>query len=260
MHDVRIRRDHDPGLDRRVRAAGQRLLRLDRLPAGRIARPAPARPGVLLGGATGDAVLSQIIDLRAADNQIGEAEATYDLSAWLGGFAAQNDRVGVSIEFADKSGELLSDEELPPVTNTDRSGVTELVKRTSAADSPPGSRTATITLTFHWTAGDTTDGYADDLSFTSNVRLPAPRVVVPDGRVVPAFDHVFFVFMENENYSGGEAPANQDDFIVNNPDAPYLNGVLAYNGSLLSDMYATTHPSDPNYLAVTGGSTFGWTR
>jgi Phosphoesterase family len=76
---------------------------------------------------------------------------------------------------------------------------------------------------------------------------------------VPAFDHVFFVFMENENYGSAEAPANHGDYIVDNPAAPYLNGAIAYNGSLLSQFYATTHPSDPNYLAVTGGTTFGMT-
>ncbi len=222
----------------------------------------PKVPGRALfaGGATGNAILIQRIDLKPAAAKIGAAEATYDLSGWLGGFAGQNDRVGVTVEFTDRAGELLSTAQLQPVTNTDRSGVTELLRRDVRGLIPPGSRTATVTLTFQWTAGDTTDGYADDLSFVADVPLTAPRLAVPDGHVVPAFDHVFFVFMENENYSGGEAPANHDDFVVNNPHAPYLNGVLAYNGSLLSDAYATTHPSDPNYLAVTGGSTFGWTR
>ncbi len=224
--------------------------------------PGPGTPGRALfsGGATGNAVLRQQINLKPGADAIDGASATYDLSGWLGGFAAQNDRVGVTVEFADKDGELLSSGQLKPVTNTDRNGMTELIRRDVRGVIPPGARTATVMLTFQWTAGDTTDGYADDLSFVSNVPMTAPRLAVPNRRVVPAFDHVFFVFMENENYSGGEAPANKGDFIVNNPNAPYLNGVLAYNGSLLSNMYATTHPSDPNYLAVTGGSTFGLTR
>jgi hypothetical protein len=226
-----------------------------------VGSPGPAHPGRALfaGGVTGDATLMQRIDLKPADSEIALGNATYELSGWLGGFAGQNDRVGVTIEFADKSGELLDVEQLDPVTNTDRGGITELIERHTVGVIPIGSRTATILLHFVWTAGDTTDGYADDLSLTANIPMPAPVLRVPNGAVVPDFDHVFFVFMENENYSGGEPPANRGDFIVNNPAAPYLNGVLAYNGSLLSEMYATTHPSDPNYLAVTGGSTFGRT-
>jgi hypothetical protein len=116
-----------------------------------------------------------------------------------------------------------------------------------------------VTIAFTWTSGDTTDGYADDLSLAISVPVTQPVLAVPKAGIVPAFDHVFFVFMENENYSAGEAPADHGDYIVDNPAAPYLNGVLAYNGALLSQMYATMHPSDPNYLAVTGGSTFGIT-
>src|SRR5262249_23296588 len=101
-------------------------------------------------------------------------------------------------------------------------------------------------------------GYADDLSFGIGARVPAPRLVAPASNV-PTFDHVFFVFMENENALDSEAPAGSGDYIIDNPAAPYLNETLAREGSLLKEAYATTHPSDPNYLAVTGGSTFGWT-
>jgi hypothetical protein len=65
--------------------------------------------------------------------------------------------------------------------------------------------------------------------------------------------------MENENYGVNESPANSGDYIVGNPSAPYINNTLAPKGSLLSSMFATTHPSDPNYLALSGGSTFNIT-
>ena len=51
--------------------------------------------------------------------------------------------------------------------------------------------------------------------------------------------------MENKSY----------DQIVGNPDAPYLNGLIAQHG-LATQFYATRHPSLPNYLALVGGSTF----
>jgi hypothetical protein len=217
--------------------------------------PHDAGRALFSGGATGDAVMSQSIDLTSAAREINIGEADYDLSGWLGGFAGQDDRVAVGVEFFDRGGDVLATDALSPVTNTDRSGITKLIARHASGGIPIGARTATVTLTFRWTSGDTTDGYADDLSFATDVPVEGARLAVPSHDLVPAFDHVFFVFMENENF----APSHGGDYIVANPRAPYLNGVLAFDGALLSGMYATTHPSDPNYLAVTGGSTFGRT-
>ena len=143
------------------------------------------------------------------------------------------------------------------MTNTERRQVTGFVARDSIGTVPPGTRQIDVQVEFLWTAGDTTDGYADDLSLTLTAPIVKPVLRLPPSNV-PKFDHVFFIFMENENYAQGEAPAGQRHYIVGNPLAPYLNKILGKEGSLLSQMYATTHPSDPNYLAVTGGSTFGW--
>ena len=52
--------------------------------------------------------------------------------------------------------------------------------------------------------------------------------------------------MENEEYGG----------VVGARSAPYING-LARRYALARAMYAVGHPSLPNYLALTGGSTFG---
>lgn len=56
------------------------------------------------------------------------------------------------------------------------------------------------------------------------------------------------IIMENHSFSQ----------IVSNPDAPYLNQ-LAQRFGLAANYQAVTHPSLPNYLALTGGSTFGIT-
>lgn len=56
------------------------------------------------------------------------------------------------------------------------------------------------------------------------------------------------IAMENKEY----------EQIIGSPDAPYLNR-LARRKVLLTQEYAITHPSLPNYLAITGGSTFGIT-
>lgn len=62
------------------------------------------------------------------------------------------------------------------------------------------------------------------------------------------FSKVVVILMENEEYSS----------IIGNSSAPYING-LAAGGALATQYYAVSHPSLPNYLALTGGSTFGVT-
>lgn len=65
---------------------------------------------------------------------------------------------------------------------------------------------------------------------------------------VPAFDHIFTVMMENHAY----------DEIIGNSQAPYVNSLANQYGSGVNH-FAVSHPSLPNYLASTGGSTFGIT-
>lgn len=65
-------------------------------------------------------------------------------------------------------------------------------------------------------------------------------------RLVPRLDHVVVILMENKECSQ----------VVGSPDAPFFNRI-ARRGASLPDLYATTHPSLPNYLALTSGSTLG---
>jgi hypothetical protein len=62
----------------------------------------------------------------------------------------------------------------------------------------------------------------------------------------PAGSHTAVIVLENKEL--GE--------VIGAADAPYLNR-LASRGALAVNDYAITHPSLPNYLAMTGGSTFG---
>ncbi|MFC1440492.1 alkaline phosphatase family protein [Streptacidiphilus sp. N1-10] len=63
---------------------------------------------------------------------------------------------------------------------------------------------------------------------------------------VPTPAHVVVVMEENHSYSD----------IIGNSSAPYFNS-LAGQGALLTSSYAVTHPSEPNYMALFAGSTFG---
>jgi acid phosphatase len=61
-------------------------------------------------------------------------------------------------------------------------------------------------------------------------------------------DHVMIVVMENKRY----------DAVIGHRFAPYVNE-LARRGANLTNAYAETHPSQPNYLALFSGSTQGVT-
>ena len=63
---------------------------------------------------------------------------------------------------------------------------------------------------------------------------------------LPSFRHIFVIVLENKD-------ANQ---IIASPSAPYLNQ-LAAQYARAANYYAIQHPSLPNYLALTGGDTFG---
>ena len=65
---------------------------------------------------------------------------------------------------------------------------------------------------------------------------------------VPRFDHVVVVVEENKPYGD----------LVGTSATPFLTG-LAAHGAVLTQSYAITHPSEPNYLALFSGSTQGLT-
>lgn len=60
---------------------------------------------------------------------------------------------------------------------------------------------------------------------------------------LPKPDHVVIVIEENHAFSQ----------IIDSPAAPYLNE-LARKGAVLTNSYAVTHPSQPNYIALFAGT------
>jgi len=61
------------------------------------------------------------------------------------------------------------------------------------------------------------------------------------------YDHVVWIVLENQGYS-----------VIGSPSAPYLNS-LASRCGLATNYFAVAHPSLPNYIALTSGSTRGIT-
>jgi hypothetical protein len=78
--------------------------------------------------------------------------------------------------------------------------------------------------------------------------LPVQRTASPKVHLAQRPAHVAVIVMENEEYGD----------IIGSHSTPYINR-LARRYALATGMYAISHPSLPNYLALTGGSTFGIT-
>lgn len=76
--------------------------------------------------------------------------------------------------------------------------------------------------------------------------LPSALVPADPGSHVPRAGKVAVMVLENRAY----------EQVIGSPDAPYLNR-LARSGALETRYYALTHPSLPNYIALTTGSIQG---
>lgn len=63
---------------------------------------------------------------------------------------------------------------------------------------------------------------------------------------LPSYSHVVVVVEENHTAAA----------VLGNRDAPFINS-LASGGALMTRSYAVAHPSQPNYLALFAGDTFG---
>jgi acid phosphatase len=63
---------------------------------------------------------------------------------------------------------------------------------------------------------------------------------------IPVFDHIIMIMFENQDYQQ----------VIGNNEMPTFNQLASQN-VLLTNYYAVTHPSLPNYIALIGGDTFG---
>lgn len=73
-----------------------------------------------------------------------------------------------------------------------------------------------------------------------------PVVTPTPASPIPNFDHVVIIVFENKEFGT----------VIGNADMPNFNK-LTNDYTLLTQFYAVTHPSLPNYIAMIGGDTFG---
>ena len=92
------------------------------------------------------------------------------------------------------------------------------------------------------------DSIAAGVAAVLIIALAAGAPAATASTAVPRPDHVVVVVLENHS-------AQQ---VIGASTAPYINS-LAASGALMTQSYALTHPSQPNYIALFSGSTQGVT-
>ena len=207
------------------------------------------------GGAGGTAVLAQRVPVHTATGRPSPAGARFRLAARLGGTGTSSARLRVV--FRSARGTVLGSAALGPVGHAGSERHPLFARRQASGRLPAGTVSAVLTLRLATTRTNW-DGYnspltgydravADGIGFSVSFPAARPPALAPPPARVPGYDHVFLFYFENQDYR---------DIVGNTAQAPYLNSLIR-RGSLLSQFYAEEHPSDGNYLALAGGSTFG---
>jgi hypothetical protein len=202
------------------------------------------------GGPVASSTLTQAVDLSAAAPEIDAGTVPYKLSGDLGGFTIDPSSTRVTVDFRDANLVQLGTGTLQPVSIFDRAARTEFLERDISGTIPVGTRSAYVVVDFtdrNPVLGNYNNAYADNLSLTVGANLPDPGPPKPPPSNVGQLDHLYMVYMENKGFGD----------IVNSPNAPYLNSLINTYG-FGTNYYALTHPSDPNYYPIVGGSDFGF--
>jgi hypothetical protein len=148
----------------------------------------------------------------------------------------------------------LTSEITPTPTNSSTPAPTSTSTFTPAptqSNTPMPTPTSTSTLTPAPTQSNTPTPTSVPSSTPTSTAAPSitptPTSTSTAGGV-PNFSHIILIILENREYSS----------VVGNSSWPNFNN-LASNYALLTQSYAVAHPSLPNYIALTSGSTQGIT-
>ena len=215
----------------------------------------PGHPARLFaGGAGGTAVLTQQVPLRTAAGRGVPPGTRYRISAWLGGTVVS--KASLEVIFLSATGTALGERRIGPVGGAGDASHPEFAWRQGSGTLPPGTRSAQAVLDLATSLTNYNGPYAPQVGYDRAVAgglrfsVSAPvrsQVLTPPAARVPRYQHVFLFYFENEDFH---------QIVGNARQAPYMNSLLR-RASLLGQFYAEEHPSDGNYLALAGGSTFG---
>src|SRR5271165_1601905 len=129
--------------------------------------PGPSDRGEhLFSGGTSDplSTAGQNIDVSLLATAIDGGKVKYAFSAWIGGWAGQNDYATVSATFYGADRGKLGQTVLGPVTSAQRGGLTALLRRASSGAVPAGTRSIGIKITSTRFEGSSNDGYTDNIA------------------------------------------------------------------------------------------------
>jgi hypothetical protein len=126
--------------------------------------PGPPDRGLnYFGGGTSDSSMYQDINMSAIKSDIQSGNITYSLTAFIGGYSTQNDRMEVLVEFFDSSGNLLLSGGIGPLYAEDRNSTTGIFLRGEIGEVPQSSAYVRVTLNAYLHTGYN-DAYADNVS------------------------------------------------------------------------------------------------
>lgn len=112
------------------------------------------------------------------------------------------------------------------------------------ADATGAATTSTGSAGHSATAGPTaTTGSSAGATPTATTAIQPTATSAPPPATIPSFNHVYLIMMENTWYGS----------VIGSGEAPYLNNTLIPSGALATNYFALTHPSAPNYWALTSG-------
>jgi hypothetical protein len=118
--------------------------------------------------------------------------------------------------------------------------------QTGTSGSQSVSPTATTTYTVTCIGGGGSTSRSTTVSVSASTSPPPPGPCAGSPAPLGGYQHVVWVVMENHSYNE----------IVGNSAAPFENE-LASECGLATNYFAISHPSLPNYVAMTSGSTQG---
>ena len=115
--------------------------------------------------------MSQTLNLSTYANDIDQGHVSFNLSAWLGGFAEQNDSVIISIQFKDSAAQTIGNgATIGPVLGTDRDEETSTLFRHQIGEVPVNTRSIVVNVNMTLFGGSWNDASVD------NIRVELYRV------------------------------------------------------------------------------------
>ncbi len=221
-------------------------------PAATGRQPAVHGGQMFAGGAGGTARLQQLVSLRLAGGRLVPAGTRFQLAGWLGG--TRRSKASLLVTFLSAAGHAIGRAGIGPVGGP--GSVARMTRRSITGTVPADSVTATVTLLLKTSLTNDDGPYAPLVGYNRAVaddlvlRVSAPvrlQPLTPPTADIPRYQHVFLFYFENEDFNA---------IVGNTRQAPFFNSLLP-RASLLADFFAEEHPSDANYLALAGGSSFG---